>query len=77
MTCQGSQQISWLNLLNQLVFLMSFMARGLQDSDLISQQTNGKLKNGAGIFKNFGKSTAQLLKESEFDEALNYALVKP
>ena len=31
-----SQVTSWLNLLNQVVFLMSFLTRGLQDSELIS-----------------------------------------
>ena len=55
---------------------MAFLARGLQDTDLISQQTNGRLKTGTGIYKNFAKSTAQLEKEVEFDEALNYALPK-
>ena len=49
---------SWLTVLNQVVFLMSFLTRGLQDTDIISQQTNGRLKNGAGVFKNFGKSAA-------------------
>lgn len=56
---------------------MSFLNRGLHDNDLISLQTNGKLKTGAGIFKNFGKSSAQLLKDSEFDEALHYAQQRP
>ena len=56
---------------------MSFLTRGLQESDLISHQTNGALKNGAGIFKNFGEQSEQLKQKLEFDEALNYALPKP
>lgn len=57
-----------------MVFVISFMTRGLQDSDLISQQTNARLSNGAGIFKNFGKTDAELQKLVESDNTLNYAL---
>lgn len=44
-TSSGSsgQVTSWLNLLNQLTFVTTFLTRGLQDSNLIALQTNGCL----------------------------------
>lgn len=45
---------SWLNILNRIVFLYSFMTRGLLDTNLIEQQTDGLLSYDSGIYKNFG-----------------------
>ena len=65
---------SWINLLNRIVFLFSFLTRGLLDSNLIEQQTDDQLSYDCGIYQNFGADEAQLAERAKNNVTLNYAL---
>lgn len=73
---QAGYLYSWINLLNSIVFSISFLTRGLLDSDLIEQHTNQRLKSGVGILSNFGKTQSELEASEKTEKVLNYASKK-